>query len=470
MQTIKHQPLTARVKAKSLNEDLSIYGTFAEIGAGQEVASAFFKVGGASKTIAKTMSAYDMTFSDTIYGKEKSGRYVVENRLHKMLEREYSLLEKRIGDKMDERRFFVFANTIATKSPKRGRPGHGWLGCMFQLEPGGPVHKIVLHVHLFESMVESQQNLIGVLGVNLVYGAFNYPDKLIELLESLKDGLNGRKFHIDVIKVFGPTFADVDNRALNLNLLSLGLTNAILFNEKAEIESASDRFYNQSLLVARGRFRPPTNQTSDMLKNGIEMLRKEDDAQVQPFCELTFNHLVQKEHITDEDFLFRLDMISALNMPVLISNFEYHYSLADYLSMFTSGQVAFVLGVDNLLELFKEEHYSGLPGGILEALGRLFKKRFKVYLYPKLGPEEKIFQGQDLLFPAHLDHLFKSLWCQHLICDFDEFNEEVLRIHAEDVLEKIRNRDESWKQEVPTPVAEQIEKHLELIDRRVEKV
>ena len=180
------------------------------------------------------MSAYDMTFSDTIYGRDKSGRYVIENRLHKMLDRELKLLQDRIGEKMPDRRFFVFANTVATKSPKRGRPGHGWLGVAFQTEPGGPIQKVVIHVHLFESLIESQQNLIGVLGVNLLYGALTMPDDPELLIESLRDGLVGRKFQVDLVKVSGPCFDKYDNRLLSLKLLSLGLANALLFDEKGK--------------------------------------------------------------------------------------------------------------------------------------------------------------------------------------------------------------------------------------------
>lgn len=469
MQNIKHQPLTTRVKARNINEDKNIYGTFAEIGAGQEVASAFFKVGGASRTIAKTMSAYDMTFSDTIYGKEKSGRYVVENRLHKMLEREFSLLEKRIGEKMADRRFFVFADTIATKSPKNGRPGHGWLGCMFQLEPQGPVHKIILHVHLYESLIASQQNLIGVLGVNLLYAAFRYSADAPTLIQSLKDGLEGRKFHIDVIKVEGESFSQLDSRSLNLLLLSNGLANAILFDEKGKIQSVSDMFYNQTLLVARGRFRPPTLLTQDLLKQGSKQLKASDkDKVVLPICELTYNHLISKEQVNEADLILRLEFVSSLKMPTLITNFEYHYRLSEYLSTFTQTQVAFALGVANLVELFKEDHYRKLPGGILEAMGRLFKEDVRILLYPKKDENGNIIRGANLEFSKHLGHLFQHLWSQGLICDYDKISEPVLDIYSEEVLQKIRT-GQPWEEFVPKPVAAKITEHIALIKCELEK-
>ncbi|SMF79961.1 hypothetical protein SAMN06296036_13421 [Pseudobacteriovorax antillogorgiicola] len=470
MQTIQHQPLTTRVKAKNLNEDRTIYGTFAEIGAGQEVASAFFKVGGASKTVAKTMSAYDMTFSDTIYGKEKSGRYVVENRLNKMLDREFGLLEERIGEQMCERRFFVFANTMATKSPKNGRPGHGWLGCKFQLEPQGPVHKIILHVHLYESMIESQQNLIGVLGVNLLYAAYRYSADLPLLLESLKDGLMGRKFDIDVIKVTGKSFEDVDNRALNLKLISQGLAEAILFDEKGQIQTVTDKFYNQALLVARGRFRPPTLQTKDMLCQGVKQLQEQAKGWVVlPLCEITFNNIFNQEKANEEDLIFRLEMISAMNMQTMITNFEYHYRLSEYLNMFANSHIAFVLGIDNLTELFREEHYKDLPGGTLEAIGRLFKNKFQLYLYPKVGDGGKLVKGEDIQFPQHIQYLFLNLWCQGLIKDFHNYDPDVLNIHSKTVLSKIRDKDESWEALVPPEISSKIKVFVDLIDRRLEE-
>lgn len=454
MQNIKHQPITTRVKARKINEDRSIYGTFAEIGAGQEVATAFFRAGGASKTVAKTMSAYDMTFSDTIYGREESGRYVIENRLHKMLDREFKLLMDRIGNKMPERRFFVFADTIATKSPKRGRPGHGWMGCAFQAEPGGPIQKLILHVHLFESMIESQQNLIGVLGVNLLYGAFYLSNNLTELIESLMDGLMGRKFQVDVFKVSGSIFKEADDRLLSIQLLSVGLSNAILFNEQGEVESVSDRFYNQSVIVGRGSFRPPTKQTYDMLVKGQEQLaaKKQDEVSL-PICEISYNNLLKREAVGDEDFIFRLKLMSSMKMPTLISNFAYHYRLSEYLSMFTSNKVVFAIGLDNLVELFKEEYYKELPGGILEAMGRLFKQRVKVFVYPSLDKEGHLQTSKSLLLPDHLKFLFESLACQGLIQDYQNFDSKVLAYHSHEILEKIRFNDPSWRDGVLAEVA-----------------
>ncbi len=459
MQTIKHQPITTRVKARKINEDKMIYGTFAEIGAGLEVASAFFRAGGASGTVAKTMSAYDMTFSDTIYGREESGRYVIENRLHKMLDREFKLLLERIGEKMSDRRFFVFADTVATKSPKRGRPGHGWLGCAFQKELGGPIQKIVLHVHLFESLIESQQNLIGVLGVNLLYGAFYFSDDLTQLLESLMDGLVGRKFQVDVFKVEGSHFQDEDNRLLSIQLISLGLSNAILFNEQGKIESVSDRFYNQSVVVGRGSFRPPTKQTYDMLVKGQEQLGPlgEDDASL-PICEISYNNLLKREDTCDHDFIFRLELLSAMRIPTLISNFAYHYRLSEYLSMFTSNQVVFAVGLDTLVELFKEEYYKELPGGILEAMGRLFKQRVKIFVYPSLDDKGKMQTSKNLHLPPHLKFLFESLACQQLIQDYKDIDPHVLAYHSHEILEKIRIGDPDWREGVLPEVAALIDR------------
>ena len=469
MQSIKHQPLTTRVKAKNINEDIGIYGTFAEIGAGQEVASSFFKVGGASKTIAKTMSAYDMTFSDTIYGREKSGRYVVENRLRKMLDREFDLLEKRIGEEKSKSKFFVFANTVATKSPKKGRPGHGWLGCMFQLEPQGSVHKIILHVHLYESLIASQQNLIGVLGVNLLYAAFRYNSDSSTLIDSLKDGLEGRKFHIDVIKFEGDAFKDLDCRQANLKLLSTGLANAVLFDEQGEIQSVADKFYNQTLLVVRGRFRPPTTLTEDLIKQGTKQLKSyEKDSKVVPLCELTFKHLFNKENVSEDDLLMRMDFIKAMKLPVLVTSFEYHYRLSEYLTTFTQAKLAFALGVSNLKKLFSEDYYHELSGGILEAMGKLFKPKVRLLLYPMLDESENLVKGEDVDLPEHLSYLFKHLWSQGLINDYEKFKESNLTIQSDEVLESIR-QGVDWKDCVPENIVSIVEENLELINRRLEQ-
>src|SRR6266702_3802132 len=213
-------------KALQINLDVSKYGTFAEIGAGQEVARRFFRVGGAASTIAKTMSAYDMTFSDAIYG--PTDRYVSRVRLRTMLDHEYDLLLERLNAKLgDERTFFVFADTVAARSFKQHNESHGWLGVRFQTQPHGEPSQIIIHVRMLDETNVDQQEALGVIGVNLIYGAFFYaePEKLIS---SLQENLAPGRIEVDIIKFSGPLFCKIDNRLMSLQLVSQGLTSAVM--------------------------------------------------------------------------------------------------------------------------------------------------------------------------------------------------------------------------------------------------
>src|SRR5213083_1202700 len=219
-------------KALQINLDATKYGTFAEIGAGQEVARRFFRVGGAAGTIAKTMSAYDMTFSDAIYG--PTDRYVSRVRLQTMLDHEYALLVERLDRKLGrERTFFVFADTVAARSFKQHNESHGWLGVRFQEEPRGEPSQIIIHVRMLDESHVDQQEGLGIIGVNLLYGAFYHhqPEKLIA---SLQENLAPDRIQVDMIKFSGLAFSKIDNRLMSLQLVSQGLTDAIMFTADGE--------------------------------------------------------------------------------------------------------------------------------------------------------------------------------------------------------------------------------------------
>src|SRR5207302_10365670 len=192
--------------------DRQKYGTFAEIGAGQEVARRFFHVGGAAGTIAKTMSAYDMTFSDAIYG--PSDRYVSRVRLNTMLDHEYDLLLERLEKKLgNERAFFVFADTVAARSFKEHNESHGWLGVRFQTDFRGEPSQIIIHVRMLDEANVDQQEALGVIGVNLIYGAF-YHTRPEELISSLQENLAPGQIQVDLLKFSGPAFAKIDDRSI----------------------------------------------------------------------------------------------------------------------------------------------------------------------------------------------------------------------------------------------------------------
>lgn len=447
-------------KALQINLDESKYGTFVEIGAGQEVARWFFRVGGASGTIAKSMSAYDMTISDAIYG--PCARYVSRERLVSMLDHEYGLLLERLGGKRGaSTKFFVFANTVATRGFKSGTEGHGWLGIRFQVEPGGEPSQIMLHARLLDPETVQEQEALGVLGVNLIHGALYLHHDPAALLESLLDNLTPDRAEIDMIKFSGPRFAGVDNRIMALELVSRALTKAAMFTAAGEVVRPADELHKKCILVERGSFRPVTHVAMDMLHCATGMFVQEPKVQgeeVVVLAEMTLVNLTEGDHIVDhQDFLARVDILGALGRPVLISNYFEYYRLAGYLFLYTKKMVGLAMGVPSLREVFDEKYYAHLEGGILESIGRLFKNDLKLYVYPL--KEEKtgaLITAGNLRVAPHLRHLYAYLVENRLIESIRDYREEWLPIFSRDVLAKIRAGDPAWERGVPPVVASMI--------------
>src|SRR6266498_2375557 len=370
-------------KALQINLDVTKYGTFAEIGAGQEVARRFFRVGAAASTIAKTMSAYDMTFSDAIYG--PTDRYVSRVRLHTMLDHEYDLLMERLDTKLGaEKAFFVFADTVAARSFKRHSESHGWLGVRFQSEPRGEPNQIIIHVRLLDEANVEQQEALGVIGVNLLNGAF-YHSEPEQLISSLQENLAPGRIQVDLIKFSGPAYAKIDNRLMSLQLVSQGLTDAVMFTADGEMVQPSEILHKKAILIERGSFRPVTYATNDMLEGARRQFLKESGCSEEDLVvlmEMTLENLLSEGQLNHADFLARVDILGALGRTVLISKFGEYYRLAGYLSRYTNKMVGLVMGVPSLHEIFDEKYYLNLEGGILEALGRMFKHGLKLYVYP----------------------------------------------------------------------------------------
>src|SRR5437764_2385255 len=296
-------------KAFHINLDAKKYGTFAEIGAGQEVARRFFHVGGAAGTVAKTMSAYDMTFSDAIYG--TADRYVSRGRLQTMLAHEYKLLIERLDEKLGSlRTFFVFADTVAARSFKQHNESHGWLGVRFQQEPRGEPSQIIVHVRMLDDSNVDQQEALGIIGVNLLFGAFYHqqPEKLIA---SLQENLAPDRMQVDLIKFSGPAYANVDNRLMSLQLVSQGLTDAVIFTaEGGEMVQAADILYKKAILVERGSFRPVTYATNDMLNGARSAFLEQSGSSEEDLVvlmEMTLENLLAEGQLNHADFLARVD-------------------------------------------------------------------------------------------------------------------------------------------------------------------
>src|SRR3954462_6722508 len=376
--------LTTNRKALTINLDDCKYGTFAEIGAGQEVARVFFQAGGASGTVAKTISAYDMNFSDAIYG--KAPRYVSRERLGLMLDHEYNLLLERLAAQRAERTaFFVFADTVATKGFKGTNDAHGWMGVRFQSEAGGPASDVLLHVRMWDKENVLQQEALGIAGTNLIYAAFYYRDDPRRFIESLVDNLGVQRLEVDMLKFSGPAFAGVDNRLMALYLVQFGLTNAVMFGPEGDVLQPSEVLYKKAVLVERGSFRPVTHVNVDMLNCATAQFVQEPEVKgkdVVVLMEITMNNLLAAGELDAGDFLARVDILGDIGFTVLISNYSEYYRLTSYFRRYTKEMIGVTMGINNLLEIFNEKYYENLEGGILEAFGRLFRNAVKLYIYP----------------------------------------------------------------------------------------
>ena len=442
-------------KARQINLDPEKYGTFAEIGAGQEVARRFFRVGGAAGTIAKTMSAYDMTFSDAIYG--PTDRYVSRARLRTMLDHEYSLLLERLDAKVGgERTFFVFADTVAARSFKHHTESHGWLGVRFQTHPRSEASEIIIHVRLLDTENVDQQEALGVMGVNLLCGAF-YHGQPERLIASLHENLAAGRIQVDMIKFSGPAFPGMDNRLMSLQLVSQGLTDAVMFQADGETVQPAEVFYKKAILVERGSFRPVTYATNDMLNGARRMFLKQcncSEEELVVLMEMTLENLLADGELNLSDFLARVDILGALGRTVLISKFAEYYRLATYLSRYTNRMIGLVLGVPSLMEIFDEKYYLNLEGGILEALGRMFKGGLKLFVHPTIDEQTgKLISASQLNVAPNLRALFQYLIDNRYIEEIVDYSEEYLRIHPPDVLAKLKSGDAGWERMVPPEVA-----------------
>jgi len=447
--------LQVNKKALQINLDPRIYGTFAEIGAGQEVARRFFHVGGAAGTIAKTMSAYDMTFSDSIYG--SSGRYVSRERLSKMLEHEYSLLEERLAAKVgDQRTFFVLANTVAARSFRRHDESHGWMGIRFQTSPRAPASDIIIHVRMLDALNIQQQEALGIIGVNLIYAAFHHSNRPETLIASLLDDLSSARMEVDMIRFSGPDFLAVDNRLMSLQLVAQGLTKAAMFRADGDVVQAAEAFYKKSILVERGSFRPVTHVTNDMLDCARSMFAAQDhveESNLEVLMEITMQNLLSGGRLDLHDFLDRIDLLAALGRTVLISNYGEYHRLVQFLTRYTDLSVSLALGAPSLDEIFDEQYYSNLEGGILEGLGRLFKAGVRLYVYPRLESDGSVTTAETFQVAPHLRHLYRHLLENGHVVGMDGYNPSYLSIKSADVLAKIRQKSDGWQEMVPPEVA-----------------
>ncbi len=462
-------------KAFKVNLDKSKYGTFAEIGAGQEVVRWFFQAGGAAGTIAKSISAYDMKVSDAIYGQSK--RYVSRDRLETMLDYEYNLLVERLGSRQNDTQFFVFANTVVARGYKAGGEYHGWMGVKYQSEFGAPPNRIVIHVRMLDKETLSQQEALGILGVNLIYAAlFQKGDATpASLMRCFLDDLTAERIEVDMVDFSGPQFSGTDHRLMALKLVQLGLSDAAMFSARGEVLQPSEVLYKKPILVERGSFRPVTHVNLDMLACAREQFTQQlegDGSDVVEIMEITMRNLMATGEIDYGDFLARADVLAATGATVMISNYFEYYRLAAYLRRYTKKPIAVTMGIPSLKELFGEAFYDNLEGGILESFGRLFKNDTRLYIYPVQDSEtHKLITVQKLKVAPNLRNLYQHLIENGYIESIDFYNKDFLHIFSRDVLAKIGRHDPGWEEMVPPQVAELIrERQLFGFTRETEAV
>ncbi len=449
------QALETEQKALEINLEEGIYGTFAEIGAGQEVARHFFQAGAAAGTIAKTMSAYDKVYSDKIYGLEASGRYVCESRLYKMLDHEYDLMHSRLQNEKPGWNFFVFADTVSALNYSKTVQGDGWLGLRFQLNPDGEPNDIVLHVKMLDNDTKLQQQAVGILGVNLVYACYHYNDDAEVMLQSLMDNLHDRVV-IDMVRITGPDFKNLDNRWLSLMLVKYKLSDVAIFDPDGRNVHASEFLYKKNVLVVRGSFRPATLVNLDMIKSSWEQFKNEPDIDSRNavlLTEITMDNLCSTGELDEKDFLDRAEVLCALGQTVVISNCEEHQKLITYLSDFKIRKLGLVVGVRQILEIINDKYQRNRDGRLLTSFGELFTRNIKMYVYPSMQEgSEELMNSVNLPVPEGIKFLYQHLIDSGQIVDIIGFHAENLHIFSKNVLDLLQADDNNWNEMVPEKV------------------
>ncbi len=381
------EKLDTHHKALTLNLDQGAFGSFAEIGAGQEVARWFLIVGGASGTVAKTISAYDKEVSDDLYG--TGSRYVSRQRLEAMLDREWTqLLNQLEKSRGSQTRFFSFVDTVSARNYAGTNEAHGWLGLRFQQQPGGQPNDILLHINLRDPANLLQQEAIGILGVNLIYAAFYQLEAAEHFLENLMQDVE-KRIEIDYMDLRGPAFESWDQRALLVHLVCRGFAQAVYFPSSGSPVPPTEVIHRNPVVLAPGYFvhMDPSHAElhTRMLASGVRQLQGElGEAKAAPrgfFC-LTLAPSDAKEPLPAvTDLLHRIDALRSHGGEVLLFREQELYTIIDFVNRYTEELVRVVVGLSVVIRAF-EDRYSKLEGGFLEALSRLLAQNVRIYAYP----------------------------------------------------------------------------------------
>lgn len=452
---------TTTNKALRLNLDEKKYGTIAEIGAGQEVARQFFLAGAAAGTIAKTISAYDMQFSDAIYGVQEGGRYVSQARVKAMLDKEFPLVVSRVGtSRPKSSRYFSYATTVAAKRFNQNNECHAWCGIRVQMYPGAEPSDIIVHVRMLEKTAEQQQDTLGILGVNLIYGAFYYFEEPKTLINSLTDGLTRGQIEIDSIEFAGPYFEDIDNRAINLHLIRSWKTRAIMFMPDGQVAVPAEMLYKKNVLTTRGSFKPVTKLNVDMIQQGFEAFKELDgvsDDNSIVLAEISLNDLFGKDlMVPEEDLIARVRLLNELGYSVMVSDYTRYFSLRAYFRQYTAMQIGIVIGMINIKEIFDEKKYVGVEGGILEGFGKLFPDNTRLFVYPELDAQGQVKDFTSIEIDRQFRYLYKHLLENQYVFGINCSDNALFKIYSRDVLSKIPNGRGDWEDCLPEGTAQRI--------------
>lgn len=452
---MSQEPISIEQKALALNLDIARYGTLAEIGAGQEVARWFFRVGGAAGTVAKTISAYDMKVSDAIYG--ASPRYVSRERLEAMLQHEFSLLHERLtSGRGDSTAFFAFADTAAARSFSRPEDGLAWIGIRFQHQPKAEPSDIILHARLCDHENVLQQEALGMLGINLIYGACYLHQDPEALVTGLGDHLTRARVEVNMVDFSGPAFAGADTRRLNLHLVQRELSHAILFHKEGRPVEPGSVLYRKPILVIPGTFRPVLRVHLDMLAAATRQFRERSGPaadEIVSLAEISTKNVLDPTPCTPDDLLARIDTLWALRLPTLVTDLPEFYRLEAYLSRHSKREVLFVLGAENLARAFQEEYYETLDGGAFEGLGRLFKRWVRVGVYPSLRARtNRLLTAENVEVSPRMRHLLRYLLESGQVEPLRDYREEHLSESAASVLHDLQSGGRAWEAQVPEAV------------------
>ncbi len=451
-------------KVLRINLDPAKYGIFAEIGAGQGVAEWFFKASASTGTVAKTISAYDMTMSDEIYG--KCNRYVSRERVLSMLDHEYSLLDERLSEQRgDTTTFFSYCNTVRARGYKDTGECHGWMGVRLQLRPSEEPCDILCHVRLLDRENVDQMDALGVFGVNLIHAAFYHRGNLEDFVNSLMDGIANESVEVDMLKFLGKGFRFVDNRLCSLQLVQSGLTDAVMFMPDGEVVQPAEVLYKRPIALLRGSFEPVTNLHLDMMEQTKnEFFNHLDEAQQGQYigiCEISMNNLLCDSFVDHLEFLDRADVLRALGKTVLISRCPEFHRIATYLNRYTNQPIAISLSIGLLNELFKEKWSKNLAGGILESFGRLFKNELSLYVYPwKNRKTNESVTAKTFKVDQDLQYLYQYFLNSDMIRDVECGDDDLLTYTGRDIQKMIKNNDDEWRNYVPM-VAHKLALHIQ---------